>query len=309
MKKRKSLAARITAARAATPRTALALTAAVLAAAMAVTGCSGTGRTETEPESQAEITAGPAVNRPESPKQSLGSQSGEGPAAYVDDFYDAVNHDTLESWEIPAEQADMSWFRKAREDNYSKVNDLIRQASSEAGQAGQEAGSDLYNIRALNLTGLDRETRDREGYGRTAGAFLKEIDSADSVTGLLKACLQFQRNTGLFSLMGWNYGGDSEDSSVKVLYLSQPDSGLRREVWFSEDASNQKRVEEYKKYLTKLHENNGLSPEEAGATAARVTDMMKELASSSLKIEEVYDAEKTYNVCTAGEAADRKRVV
>ena len=68
------------------------------------------------------------------------------------------------------------------------------------------------------LTGLDRETRDREGYGRTTGAFLKEIDSADSVTGLLKACLQFQRNTGLFSLMGWYYEGDSGDSSVKVLY-------------------------------------------------------------------------------------------
>lgn len=46
--------------------------------------------------------------------------------------------------------------------------------------------------------------------------------------------------------MGWYYEGDSGDSSVKVLYLSQPDSGLRREVWFSEDASNQKRVEEYK---------------------------------------------------------------
>ncbi|MCD7991658.1 MAG: M13 family metallopeptidase [Clostridia bacterium] len=223
------------------------LAAAILAAAMAVTGCSGTGRTETEPESQAEITAGPADNRPEVLKPPHGSQTGEGPAAYVDDFYDAVNHDTLESWEIPAEQADMSWFRKAREDNYSKVNDLIGKASSEAGQADQEAGSDLYNIRALNLTGLDRETRDREGYGRTAGAFLKEIDSADSVTGLLEACLRFQRNTGMFSLMGWYYGGDSEDSSVKVLYLSQPDTGLRREVWFSEDASNQKRVEEYKK--------------------------------------------------------------
>ena len=104
--------------------------------------------------------------------------------------------------------------------------------------------------------------------------------------------------------MGWYYEGDSGDSSVKVLYLSQPDSGLRREVWFSEDASNQKRVEEYKKYLTKLHENNGLSPEEAGVTVARVTDMMKDLASSTLKIEEVYDPEKTYNVCTAGEAAN-----
>ena len=104
--------------------------------------------------------------------------------------------------------------------------------------------------------------------------------------------------------MGWYYEGDSGDSSVKVLYLSQPDSGLRREVWFSEDASNQKRVEEYKKYLTKLHENNGLSPEEAGETVDRVTDMMKDLASSTLKIEEVYDPEKTYNVCTAGEAAN-----
>ena len=57
----------------------------------------------------------------------------------------------------------MSWFRKAREDNYSKVNDLIRQASSEAGQAEQQSGSDLYNIRALNLTGLDRGD---QGQGR-----------------------------------------------------------------------------------------------------------------------------------------------
>lgn len=32
--------------------------------------------------------------------------------------------------------------------------------------------------------------------------------------------------------------------------------------------------------------------------------MMKDLASSTLKIEEVYDPEKTYNVCTAGEAAN-----
>ena len=31
---------------------------------------------------------------------------------------------------------------------------------------------------------------------------------------------------------------------------------------------------------------------------------MKDLASSTLKIEEVYDPEKTYNVCTAGEAAN-----
>ena len=61
MKKSKSPAEQITAARAVSPRKALALTAAVLAAAITATGCSGTGRTETEPESQAEITAGPQL--------------------------------------------------------------------------------------------------------------------------------------------------------------------------------------------------------------------------------------------------------
>ena len=285
-------------------RTAIALPALTLASAVTITGCSGPGQTQTETESPAQITAGPAGHQQENQKQPDSGQISEGPADYTDNFYDAVNHTTLESWEIPDEQADMSWFRKAREDNYIKVNDLISQASSTAGQAGQETGSDLYNIRALNLTGLDRETRDREGYGRTAGAFRKEVDAAGSVAELLNACLRFQRDTGLSSLMGWYYGGDSGDSAVKVLCLAQPDSGLRREVWFSEDASNQKRVEEYKKYLAKLHEINGLSPDEAKETVARVTDMMKELASSALKIEEVYDAEKTYNVYTAAQAAD-----
>ena len=71
MKKSKSPAEQITAARAVSPRKALALTAAVLAAAITATGCSGTGRTETEPESQAEITAGPAVNQPESPSSPM----------------------------------------------------------------------------------------------------------------------------------------------------------------------------------------------------------------------------------------------
>ena len=80
----------------------------------------------------------------------------------MDDFYDAVNHDTLNGWEIPAEQADMSWFRKAREDNYSKVNDLIRQASSEAGQAEQEAGSDLIPTRPES----DRPGPGDQGQGR-----------------------------------------------------------------------------------------------------------------------------------------------
>lgn len=278
----------------------LAVAALTIATAITVSGCFANNKTETEPESQAEITAGPAKNRSEPSQPSTPGYPDSASAAYTGNFYEAVNHDTLKSWEIPEEQADMSWFRKAREDNYNKVNDLIRQISSET---DLEKGGDLYNIRALNLTGLDKETRDREGYGRQAGSFLREVDRADSVQDLLKTYFQFQKTYGFFSLIGLGYGADSEDSSANVLYLYQPDTGLKREIWFSDNASNQKRVEEYKRYLAKLHENSGLSPREAEETVDRVTGMMKDLASSTLKIEEVYDAGKTYNVYTAKEAA------
>lgn len=267
------------------------------AAAIAVSGCFGnhakikeTGETETTAGlSQKVMGTGPSV-----------SHKNNGAVDYAEDFYTAVNYDTLAGWEIPADQAYTGWFQKLREENYHKLDGIIRQVSSEN---GLEEGSDPYAIRALNLTGLDRETRDREGYGRKLGDFLKEVDEAGSVKELLEACLHFQRDYGTGSLMGFQYGADSGNSSEKALYLLTPDTGLNKEVWFAQDTSNKKVVEAYKKYLTRLYENSGQTTQEAQASALRVTAMMKDLASSSLSLEELYDAEKTYHVYTAKDAA------
>lgn len=287
----------------------------VLAASISITvsGCSavsemnrtsdGTGTALESPEGQGmspEEPAGMSGKQEETAAQQAVSPAKGSASAYVDDFYDAVNHDTLAGWEIPADQADMGWFRVLREDNYQKVDAIIREASSEA-DPGE--GSDFHNIRALNLTGLDREARETGGYGDLAGTFLSKVDEAGTVEELLKECLRFNRNYGYYSLIGPVYMGDNEDSSVKSLYMPKPDTGLLREIWFAEDASSRNRVEEYKKYLKKLHEISGMSSREAGETVERVTRMMKDLASSSLKVEETYDAGKTNNVYTAKEAA------
>ena len=235
-------------------------------------------------------------------------------------FYSAVNRRTLEEWTIPADQPEMSWFRVSREDSYEKVNKIIQQVSSlesplentrENAREGALGNSqerpresrDMYNIRALNLTGLDKEARDKGGYGQAAGAFLKEVDGAGTLDQLLRSCLQFHKDYGYYSLIGIEYEGDSQDSSVKAAYVCPPDKGLTREIWFSEDDSNKKRVEEYIKYLTTLQEINGASHQEAVETVAQVTAMMKDLASSSLTIQEAYDSSKTYNVYTAKDAA------
>lgn len=282
----------------------------VLAASVSITvsGCSAgnnmPGRTGTDTElsggaSQEESSGIPDKQAETAARQAVSPVKG-GASAYVDDFYDAVNHDVLAGWEIPADQADIGWFRVLREDNYRKVDAIIQKASA---QADPGEGSGLHNIRALNLTGLDREARDEGGYGAQAGDFLRKVDEAGTVSELLKECLRFNRNYGYYSLMGPVYMGDSEDSSVKSLYMPKPDTGLLRETWFAEDASSRNRVEEYKKYLIKLHESNGMDYREAEQTVERVAHMMKDLASSSLKIEDTYDAEKTNNVYTAKEAA------
>ena len=315
---------------------AAAMTAAVSAMAC---GCFA-GRGEQDPgigtESLSGIDGGQAVTASRQP-----AASGQGGAPeYVDDFYNAVNHVTLSGWEIPGDQPEISWFSKVREENYNKVNDIIQQASSGTGKedgraeggeedsraegdraeegraedvreeygrtpvpSGDGENRDRENIRALNLTGLDREAREKGGYGRQAGEFLDEAENAGTVEELLSACLRFQRDYGIYSLTGLIYTGDSNDSSVKSLYLMKPDTGLKREVWFSKEEANIKRVEEYKRYLTRLHESNGLGTREAEGIVERVTAMMRDLASSSLKIEETYDAEKTNNVYTARDAA------
>lgn len=275
------------------------LTAFALSAVLLMSGCSagGSAQKDTSAVSSGAENSG---EQAEAAAQPSASAEADNIPAYVDDFYNAVNHDTLAGWEIPKNEADISWFQIADEDNYNKVNELIQKASSET---GQEKSSDLYNIRALNLTGLDKKARNSGGYGSIAGTYLKEVDEAQTVETLLKACIKFQKDYGYYSLMGFQYMGDSQDSSVKVLYVYNPDTGLRREDWFSEDETSKMRVDEYKKYLAALHENSGLNAREAADTVDRVTSMMMDLASSALKAEELYDAEKTYNVYMAKDAA------
>lgn len=268
----------------------------MVAMALSFSGCSGgieqktTGESSTADTVEVEQTA----SLP-SETESLASQKDDKAVDYVDDFYNAVNHDLLDSWEIPANAAQMGWFWVLNEENYKKLDGIIQQVSSET---NHEKGSDMYNIRAVYLTGLDQETRDREGYGEKVKALLKEVDESGTVDELLKASLQFQRDYRHRSLMGFTYKGDEQDSSKKVLYLNLPEIGLVREDWFSQDPDAIKRVEAYKKFLIKLNEIRGMSSDEAEAVVEQVTEMMKDLASSSLYMEEQFDAKKTYHVYT-----------
>lgn len=221
-------------------------------------------------------------------------------SSFQNDYYDAVNHEVLEGWEIPADKSSMDWFAILEEDSYQKIDAIIQQASS---VEKTELDEDLENIRALNLTGLDKEKREKEGYGQQAGTFLEQVEKARNLKELLEICLRFQKDYGYYGLVGLSVGSDPEDSSKKVWNLLSPDIGLSREIWFSQEEANQNQVKEYKKFLVRLHQHSGIDQQSAEDIVEQVTVVMKELASSSLKIEEYYDAEKTNHAYRAEEAA------
>ena len=253
--------------------------------------------------------------------------------SFRDDFYAAVNGPELDSWEIPADQSQVSWFQKLGEANFERLDAIIREAAGVKTTEGADtpagpkhskgadtpaglkhsegadtpAGLSLSSARdraaiaAMYLTGMDREARNRGGMGKAADGFLREIDNAATVEELLTACLQFDRSYGISSLIGFSYGPDGEDSSSKVLYMRGPETGLSRENWSASDPAGKKRVEAFETLLTKLWECWGTSGEEANKTAKQVAGMMQDLASASLEIEALYDAKQTYHVYKAAQ--------
>lgn len=215
-----------------------------------------------------------------------------------DDFYEAVNYDLFQQWEIPADETSQNWFSIIEEQNEERLFQMIKEASEDK---GAEAGSDSYNIGAFYLTGMDTKARDRGGYGEAGHAFLEKVDQAQNVEELLKACLTFYREYGIGSLLRFSYELDGEDSGQNVLYLRAGDTGLSKEIWFSEDAVNQKQVELFQTYIQDLLKVSGLSEEEAASAGKEVAEMMKDLAEESLSVADQYDPQKTYNVYKASD--------
>lgn len=204
----------------------------------------------------------------------------EGKPALEDDFYEAVNYDLFQEWEIPADKKAQNWFYTVEDQNDERLLKLVKEAADDE---EEEKGSDRYNIGAFYMTGMDEEARDQGGYGKAGNTFLEEIDQAQNVEELVKTCLAFNREYGLYSLFGFSYGADPEDSTQKILYLIAGDIGPEKEIWFSDDEMNQKQVEAFRTLVQSLLKINGLSEEEAADTEQEVTEMMKKNGRGILK--------------------------
>lgn len=208
-----------------------------------------------------------------------------------DNFYEAVNRDWFDRWDIPPTEAYVDNFYLLRDENRTRLHAIMEEANA---NTSAEEGSDEHNIGALWATGLDREARNAGSWGDAEG-FLTAIDEAGSVTELLGAALTFNRAYGLYSFLGVTAGADGEDSTRQVYYLGPADTGLSRELWFSDAEESQEQTRLYQNLLVELWVLSGVTPEEAATTAEEVVGAMKGLAASSLTVAEQYDPALSYN--------------
>ncbi len=232
---------------------------------------------------------------------SAGASEGEAQAAQAsekDDYYEAINRELIDSWEIEPDESVKNWFSILQDRVDERITEMIRNVSEES---ETEEGSDESNVRAMYLTGMDKTARDRGGFGEIVSSFFDEVDAADSVEELMGTCMQFNRDYGLYSVFGLYVGTDYEDSSARILSADAGDHGLNKEIWFSDDESNQKMTAAFEELLKKFCVIEGYSEKEAGETAKTIAAFMKTLAQKALSQSELYEPEKTYNVYTVSE--------
>lgn len=215
-------------------------------------------------------------------------------SGYEDDFYEVANKDTFAVWEIPPTEAYIDNFSVLRTENRNRLRGIMEKAAEDV---SAEAGSDARNVGALWATALDSEARDAGDLGN-AQDFVDEVDAAQSKEQLFEALAAFDREYGFHSFFGINVDVDAQDSDSYVYVLERTDTGLDREEWFSDEPVTQERVRLYGNLLRILWEQNGAAPEEARAKVDSVTVAMKELAASSLTVDEQYDPGKAYHAYT-----------
>lgn len=209
-----------------------------------------------------------------------------------DNFYEAINYDQLEAWKIGRSASYVDHFGSLNYENLNRLRAVMKEAADDV---SADPGSDERNVGALWATAFDEEARNAGGYGR-ANDFITEIDAAQDIYELVAALVAFDRTYGISSFFDIGLGPDAEDSEQQVFYLSNPDTGLSREEWLSDDEQTQARVQYYKDLLAQLWELNGASEDEAVVIAEEVAAAMKAIASQSLPLSEQIDPEKYYNV-------------
>ncbi len=253
---------------------------------LALTGC-GQSQKELETSMQLPLTSGLFL---ENMDQSVRPQ---------DNFYNYINGSWMKTAEIPADRTSDGAFYELREKSRSDVKDIIDDLSD---RDDLKHGSPEQKVAALYNSVLDTEHINALGL-KPIQAELEAIDSLADKTALSRWLARAQKNGagGFFHLF---VSTDSKDATRYIPQIWQGGLGLpERDYYFNEDQSFQDIRAAYVVHMEKMFALAGWT--DPAGMAKRIMDLETEIAALHWTNVENRDSEKTYNLTTVAEVAER----
>ncbi len=217
-----------------------------------------------------------------------------GEVRYQDDYYEFVNQNLLSKIELAATDAHWDWFSElsavvSNEMDYI-IDELVNDDNTYENGSSEQKIKDMYecvsNIENRNETGL--------------GPLQQHLDSirnASSIDEYVDALSYLSGEYGFSSIVGgYTIMQDKADSDSYAVYMMYADTLIGKE--YVEGENTTEYMDAYMNYVNNMLMEFGMTADEAAQSADSIETLLRDICSSTLSTEQLYDPSITYNVYT-----------
>lgn len=212
------------------------------------------------------------------------------------DFYQYANGGWIKNNPMPPEFSRYGSFDVLAENTVIKLKELIE--NIKAGENPE--GSIAQKVQLFYTSGMDTARIEENGI-KPIQAELDLINSANNIQELQRIIARWHLN-GFGLLFGFFGAPDRVNSEMVIANIYQGGIGLTDVDYYLSDDENSKNIlEEYHKYISKMHILASYSKSEAEIRAEKIIRMETRLAGASMSRLERRDPHKTFNKITVNE--------
>ncbi len=213
---------------------------------------------------------------------------------YQDDYYEFVNKNLLSKIELAATDAHWDWFGELN----AVVSNEMENITEELANDGKtyEKGTSEQKIKDMYECVTDMENRNETGLGPLK-PHMGSIRNASSIDEYVDALAHLSGEFGFSSIVGgYSIMQDKADSSQYSVYMMYADTLIGKE--YIEGENTQEYVDLYLDYINDMFMEFGMTAQEAAVSTDSVEGLLRDICSSTLTTEQLYDPSLTYNVYT-----------
>lgn len=215
-----------------------------------------------------------------------------------DDFYTYINHEWMESTQIPDEYGSWGSFHEVYQQNQEYLKEILNNLGSES--ANTSNSTERQQVRDFYGSGMDTLTIEKLGK-QPLIPYLQQIDAVTSIEDYLSLVAKFYAKgmQGLFNVWA---GPDEKNSQIYALHMSQSGLGMGNRGYYLEDNDKYKGFRKaYVDHIAKMFKLAGVNSNEEKTSAEKIFEMETLMARVHRTPVQGRDSHRAYNKKTLEE--------